>query len=349
MEIRVYNPQMEFLGVIENQTSLTWERAYNEAGGFELHVPVTDYVIGLLQMGNLIWKRGSADAGVIESRVIKEQYNMHEITVSGRFLTSYMDRRLVRPTYNFSGKAEVAMRTMLSNAVSIPLVELETINDYAETIEFQATYKKLLSTEQKVAKASNFGFRFRPNFTQKKIVFEIYKGVDRSFTQSDNPRVVFSDDYANLNKAAYEENEQLYSNVCYVGGTGEGDQRTYVTAGDDTLTGLERREMFLNATDVSKDNLTTAQYQAALLQRGLDALDEHAQFISAECEVIPTGNFTYLNDYDVGDIVSVVKTDWGIASTLRITGITEVYENGTMTILPTFGTPLPTKINWEDD
>ena len=349
MEIRVYSPEMEFLGVIENQRSLVWDRAYNDAGNFELHVPVTGYGIGLLQIGNLIWKRGSADAGVIESRIIKEQYDMHEITVSGRFLTSYMDRRLVRPTYNFSGRAEVAMRTMLSNAVEIPLVQLETINNYEETIEFQATYKKLLSTVQKVAKSCNFGFRFRPDFTGKTITFEIYKGVDRSFSQADNPRVIFSDDFANLNKAAYEENEQLYSNVCYVGGQGEGSQRTYVTAGDDTLTGLERREMFLNASDVSSDNLTTAQYKAALLQRGLDALEEHSVFAIAECEVIPTGNYTYLEDYDVGDIVSVVKTDWGIASALRITGITEVYENGTMTIIPTFGTPLPTKVNWEDD
>lgn len=349
MEIRIYNPQMEFLGVIENQKSLLWNRTFNDAGDFQLIAPVTDYVISILQRGNLVWKRGAADAGVIESRVIREAYDTHEITVSGRFLTTYMDRRLVRPMFNFSGLAEVAMRTLLSNAAAIPLVQLETINNYAETIEFQATYKKLLSTVQKVAKASNFGFRFRPNFTAKTITFEIYKGVDRSFGQSDNPRVVFSDDFANLNKAVYEENDEIYSNVCYVGGQGEGSDRVYVTAGDDTITGLERREMFVNGSDISNEDLTTAQYEAALVQRGIDTLGDHAVFQTAECEVIPSGNFEYLTDYDVGDIVSVIKTDWGLKENLRITRISEVYENGTMTIMPTFGTPLPMKVNWEDD
>lgn len=349
MEIRIYNPQMEFLGVIENQRSLLWNRAFNDTGNFELHVPVTDYAISLLQRGNLVWKKGAVDAGVIEARMIEEAYDKREITLGGRFLTSYMDRRLVRPTFNFSGRAEVAMRTMLTNAVAIPLVQLGTLNDFTETIDFQATYKNLLSTEEKVAKASNYGFRFRPDFTNKTITFEIYKGVDKSFAQSDNPRVIFADDYSNLNKATWEENDQVYSNVCYVGGQGEGADRVYVTVGDDTLKGLERREMFANASDITQESLTLAQYKEKLSQRGIDTLEEHTQYQSAECEVLPYGNFEYLTDYDVGDIVSIVKSDWGIRQDLRITGISEIYENGTMTIAPTFGTPLPTKINWEDD
>ena len=349
MEIRIYDDAMNFQGIIENQTSLIWDRRYDETGSFELHVPITNYTIRLLQMGSLVWKRGAVDAGIIESRHIEEDADTREIVASGRFLTAYMDRRLIRPTFNFTGKAEVAMRTILTNAVAIPHVQLGTLRGITETIDFQATYKKLLSTEQKIAKQCQLGFRFRPDFTNKTITFEVYKGLDRSMAQSDRARVIFSEDFRNLNRAIFEENDQVYSNVCYVGGKGEGSERVFVTVGDTTSTGLERREVFVNGSDISDENLTNAQYLEALRQRGREKLAEMAYYQSVECEAIPYGNFEYGVDYDLGDIVTIKKESWGVGENLRLFGVTEVYENGTSTIQPIFGNPVPETANWEDD
>ena len=349
MEIRIYDSNMDFQGIIENQRSLLWNRQYNETGDFELHAPVTPYNINLLKRGNLVWKRGSVDAGIIEGLHIEEDADLNEIVASGRFLTAYMDRRLVRPTYNFSGRAEVAMRTILTNAVAIPHVQLGTLMGHLETIEFQATYKKLLSIEQKIAKQTQLGFRFRPDFTNKTITFEVYKGLDRSMGQSDRARVIFSEDFRNLNRAIYEENEQVYSNVCYVGGKGEGADRVYVTVGATTSTGLARREVFVNGSDISDENLTNDQYLEKLRQRGRDKLAECALYNSVECEAIPYGNFEYLKDYDLGDIVTIRKESWDIGENLRLSGVTEVYENGTQTIQPVFGDPVPVTANWEED
>ncbi len=349
MEIRIYDSNMDFQGIIENQRSLLWNRQYNETGSFEMHVPVTQYTINLLQIGNLVWKRGAVDAGIIEELRIEEDYDTNEIIASGRFLTAYMDRRLVRPTVNFSGLAEAGMRQILSGAVAIPRVQLGTLQRFAEAIEFQATYKNLLSMEQKIAKQAQFGFRFRPDFTAKTITFEVYKGVDRSMGQSDRARVIFSEDFRNLNKAVYEENDQVYSNVCYVGGKGEGASRVIVTVGDTSSTGLARRELFLNASDISDTDLTDAQYREKLRQRGRDKLAECARYNSVECEAIPYGNFEYLKDYDLGDIVTIKKESWDIAQNLRLSGVTEVYENGMQTIQPVFGEPVPVTANWEED
>ena len=99
MEVRVYNAGMNFLGLIENQTSVLWNRKYFEAGSFEMHVPVTANNIGLIKMGNLVWKRGAVEAGVIEEIIIEQNEFKNEIKASGRFLESYMSRRLIRPTY----------------------------------------------------------------------------------------------------------------------------------------------------------------------------------------------------------------------------------------------------------
>lgn len=349
MEIRIYDDEMNFQGIIENQRSLLWNRQYNETGSFELHAPVTAYNISLLRMGNIVWKKGAVDAGIIESRHMEEDVDTREIVVSGRFLTAYMDRRLIYPTYNFSGKAEVAMRAILSNAVAIPKVTLGALQGYGETIEFQATYKKVLSTMQKIAKQCQLGFRFRPDFTAKTITFEVYKGLDRSAEQSDRARVFFSEEYKNLNRAVFEENDQIYSNVCYVGGKGEGASRVIVTVGDTTAQGLERREVFVNGSDVVSDDLTDAQYREKLRQRGLEKLAECAYYSSVECEAIPYGNFLYLRDYDIGDIVSVKKESWQVSQSLRLSGVTEVYEDGTQKIQPVFGNPVPETADWEDD
>lgn len=348
MEIRIYNPEMDFIGVIENQSSLQWVRRYSESGEFELHVPVTDSSIKLLKLNNLVWKRGAEDAGVIESIYIEETTLKNEITAKGRFLTSYMDRRLIRPTFNFSGKVEIAMRTILSNAVAIPRVQLGPLQGFDDEVEFQATYKNLLLYESKLAKSATLGYRFRPDFTNKVITFEIFKGLDRSIHQSDRNRVIFSEEYSNISEADYEENNQIYSNICYVGGQGEGDQRTYVTVGDDTLIGLERRETYKNGSDISSDDLTQAEYLAKLEQRGYEALDENALYNYFECKTVPEGNFKYRTNYDLGDIITVNKVNWGIAQDLRLSEIREVYEYGNEVIEPTFGNPLPETIDWED-
>ena len=349
MEVRVYDATLNFKGISENQTSFIWTRRYFESGEFRIYLPLTDDNLKLYKLGNLVTYRGANEAGVIEDLTLRYTSTERVIIAEGRFLTSYMDRRLVRPTLNFSGKVEVAMRKMLTDAVPIPLVELGELNGFEETIEFQATYRNLLTMEEKLSKGANIGFRFRPDFTEKKIYFETYKGLDKSRSQRDRAFVEFSDMFDNLNSVENRQNDQLLKNVGYVGGEGEGSARTYIIVGDDSLTGLERREVFIDAKDISSDDITQAEYLAALRTRGLEKMEEHVFSNSYECATIPSGNFKYKKDYDLGDIVTIKKSDWGLNTTQRITEIQEVYEHGSATIVPTFGSPLPTKINMEDE
>lgn len=349
MEIRVYDANLNFKGISENQTSFVWTRKYFEPGNFRVYLPLTDDNLKIYRLGNLVTYRGANEAGVIEDLILRNTSTERVIIAEGRFLSSYMDRRLVRPTLNFTGKVEVAMRKMLTDAVAIPLVQLGTLNGFDETIDFQATYKNLLSMEEKLSKGSNIGFRFRPDFTQKVIYFETYKGLNKARNQTDRAFVEFSDMFDNLNSVENRQNNQLLKNVGYVGGEGEGSGRTYIIVGDDTLTGLERREVFIDAKDISSDDITQVEYLAALRTRGLEKMEEHVFSNSYECATIPTGNFEYKKDYDLGDIVTIKKKSWGLNTNLRITEIQEVYEHGSATIVPTFGSPLPTKINMEDE
>ena len=341
MEIRIYDSELYFQGVMENQTSLIWNRKYFEAGNFELYTPITEDNLKLMKKGNIIWMRGSDDAGVIEDIKLEESNDKNEITAKGRFLSSYMDRKLIKGVKNFKGTVENAMRELYSDD-PIPLVELGELQDFPETVEFQVSYKNLLTYENKLARSGALGFRFKPKFDERKILFEIYKGVDRTTAQGINNRVIFSESYNNLNNAIYRENTQLYKNVAYVGGEGG----KIVVVGD--AEGLERREIFVDAKDIQSDGLSSAEYEALLRTRGEEALANNRIENTFECNTGADANFQYKKNYDLGDIVTVKKKKWDIAVNERITEIREIYEFGGRRIEPTFGDALPESIDWSD-
>jgi hypothetical protein len=337
---------MDFQGVLESQRSLIWLRKYFEPGCFELYIPITNDSLKLIKKENLIWIKGYKEAAVIEDRKLEDSTKKKAFTVKGRFLSSYMDRRIIKGTVNFSGKVEVAMRQLLSSVTPIPRVKLGELQGFEETVEFQVTYKNLLEYEEKLSKSSGLGFRFRPDFDEKVIYFEIYKGTDRTSSQGVNNRVTFAETYKNLNNTIYRENEQLYKNVALVGGVGEGSERTIVQVG--TASGLELREIFVDAKDISKDGLTDEQYKAALIARGQEKLADNIISTSFECDTGADVNFVYKQHYDLGDIVTIKKKDWGITLDQRITEVREVHENGGRIIEPTFGDSLPESIDWSD-
>lgn len=346
MEVRIYGRDLYRKGQIENQTSLIWTRKFYEPGTFELHAPITDENLYLLQKDNIIGKKGSAEAGIIEDIEKEESDIKNEITVKGRFLSSYMDRRLIKKTVNFSGKTEVAMRQLYSGVVPLPLVELGNLNGFPESVEFQVTMKNLLTYESKLSRAGAIGFRFRPDFRERKIVFETYQGKDRTFNQHENNRVIFSESHNNLNNAIYRYNNQNLKTFAIVGGQGEGDARTYYELGGGE--GYDLREIFVDAKDINPDGLTAAQYKAALLQRAQEALNDAIASETLESETDAAINFVYKEDYDLGDIVTVRKKKWNLYMNQRITELSEVYEYGGMTVVPTFGDPLPEKIKWDE-
>lgn len=344
MELRIFDAEMNLQGIVENQTSLIWTRRYRKPGSFELHVPITGTNLALLKEGNLIWKKGSLEAGVVEDIRLEESHTTNSMIVKGRFLESYMDRRLIRGTISFNGNIEEAMMLLLNSVVEIPKVVIGKFNFWADTIAFQITCKNLLDQMQKVALCSNTGFRFRPDFNERKIVFETYRGIDRTMSQGVASRVIFSESYNNLNNTIYQHNDQLLKTLAYVGGEGEGADRIYVTVGGGE--GLELRELFVDAKDIRKENLSDAEYIELLVQRGMEKLAENTIAESFECDTGADVNFKYKQDYDLGDIVTIRKRAWGITQDQRIEEIQEIYEYGQMRVVPTLGTPLPETVDW---
>lgn len=347
MEIRVYNAELYRIGQIENQISLIWTRKFFEAGNFEIHAPITPKNLSLLAAGNIVSIKGAKEAGVIEDIEKEESDIKNEITVKGRFLSSYTDRRIIHGTVNYdNAKIEEVMRALVSYCEPIPLVELGELHGYTPRVSFQATYRNLQTVLTKIAKYGLIGYRFTPDFDAHEIIFDTMQGVDHSFAQSANNRVIFSEDYNNLTNAIYKYNDKALKTKAIVGGQGEGAARVVVEVGGGS--GLGLREVFVDARDLSPEDLTTEQYKDVLKQRGYEELQKDITAESLECETAPNINFTYKTDYDLGDIVTVKKKSWGLYMNQRITEIQEVYEYGGGYVVPTLGDPLPETIDWGD-
>ena len=348
MELKIYSSSLERKGIVENFRSLIWLRKYYEPGTFELHVPLTETNLSLLGMGTIITKNESEEAGIIEDIRLSDDPEDREMIVSGRFLSSLFDRRLVKNTFSFTGLTETAMHTLVNNVTSIPLVEDGTTHGYAPTVTFQVTMKELLAVLTKLSKASGIGYRLYPDFANKKMIFQTYVGTDRSLSQSANERVIFSEGFQNLSGSEYTRNDQLLKTYAVVGGEGKGSNRVYVEVGGGT--GLDLREVFVDAKDVRSDQFaTTEKYREALQQRGINKLTSSIEAESIEFETIPNSNFIYKENYDLGDIVTVQKESWGIDIDYRVTEIQETYENGGMTVSLTLGNALPDRVEWEDE
>ncbi|MDL2252667.1 siphovirus ReqiPepy6 Gp37-like family protein [Ruminococcaceae bacterium OttesenSCG-928-I18] len=349
--IRVYSPQLLFQGIIEDHDSLLWKRRYYEPGEFELKAPITDHNRNLLRPGNILTLRNAGEAMFIEDLENEDTSNAKQLVRAGRALSAYFDFRRIgtplNPTAYFSGPVEDAMHFLINFCAPLPLVELGNVQGFPEVVEFQATMKNLSSYLTKLSRASGIGYRLRPDFKQKKLFFETYKGVDRTLSQGVNSRVIFSEAYENLNEVRYRYNDQLFATEVVVGGEGEGTDRVYVTIGGGS--GLQLRQGFCDAKDLRSDNLSPAQYRANLRQRGLEWMAGHCINESLEFKTDPTVNFNYREHYDLGDLVTAEKREWEQQVDQRLTELQETYEHGGMSVDPTMGDPLPESIDWRDE
>jgi hypothetical protein len=346
MELYIYSPDIELQGVIDGYSSLRWRRRFFEPGEAELHCKASAENLALLRPDNIIHRLDRKEAAIIEGVSVEGE----EITATGRMGSSMLDRRIITPTINFSGKVEDAMRKAVSdNAIvarPLPHLVLGDTAGLTPACTFQATYKTVLSVCEALAKAAPLGFRVRLDVPGKQWIFEVYDGVDRSVTQHGRPYVLFSNEYENITGAEYTFNATGYANYAYVAGQGEGSARVVVELNQ--TDGEPRRELWVDARDLQQaDGQTDADYRAQLIQRGTEKLAEAKKSESFTAVAVNTSNFAYLTDWDLGDIVSFEK--WGIRLDERITEVEEVDENGVIVITPTCGSPLPETLNSGDD
>lgn len=205
-------------------------------------------------------------------------------------------------------------------------------------IDNQYTGDCLYDVVKGLCEENNIGFKIVLT-DENKFAFSLYAGVDRSYEQTENPYVVFSPNFENIINSNYYSSRASFRNVTLVAGEGEGASRRTVIVG--SASGLDRRELFTDARDISSDTedgtLSDAEYMAQLRTKGLKNLADHIVTTAFEGEVEVTRLFKYGEDFFIGDIVQIAN-EYGNEGSAYISELVISNSEEGLSIYPTFKT-----------
>lgn len=262
MNLFVLDKNLDVVAIVDVYTSLIWTDRYQEAGDFELHLPVDRNALQTLKQDYYLWRNDSEHTMIIEKLEIKSDPETgNDLIVTGRSLESILDRRVIWGLKSLSGNFQNGVKTLLDECLINPskperkienfIFEASTDTRITDlTIDTQYTGDNLYDTICALCKERDLGFKVTLN-DNKQFVFKLYSGDNRSYDQFENPYVVFSPNFDNLLDCNYMESDQPLKNVTLVGGEGEGKERRYTAVGNSV--GMDRREIFTDARDLSSD------------------------------------------------------------------------------------------------
>lgn len=358
---KVDDNTFENIGEINKYSSLIWPDKFNGYASFELWAPITEENSEYFKKGNILWCGGD-NAAVVE--IVKsaiDDKGTKTFNVKGRTLEMLLTTRIIWGTYNASNKyVSTAMYEIVKqNCINptnasrkIPYLECAEDKQIGGKMSIQKTGGEVYDILTTIASSKDVGFNvlFRPK--EKKLIFEVVDGVDRTIEQSEVDPVEFSTDLEDILSSSYYTNNQDEKNVAFVQGEGAGASRTSQISGNNALEGFNRRELYVDARDlqsetVNEDGTTTLltqdEYMAALKNRGDDKLSECEVTETFEAQIRVFGDIQYEfgKDYQKGDKVTIRDEQLNIVVSARITEVEEEFDEEYALVL-TFGYSYPT-------
>lgn len=340
----VLNTNFERLAELDDYISFIWTGRFYKPGDFEVCIDIKHSQY--LQIGYYIQRKNDDHLGIIE----KIQYQRTEesqeiIIVSGRLIQSILARRVISTQTQITGRVTSAIGMLINENIMNPVNVLRKIPNVTftnnsvstATMDAQYTGENLLETTNSLCETYSVGIDCVLD-AHNNFAFSLYDGVDRSYNQSANPYIVFSEDYDNLLTSEYDENYEAYVTDVLVGGEGEGIKRTMIWSSKSPKSGLARYETFLDAsTAVTNEQIITqATYEKQLEGLGYELVTDYTAAFSGEVDF--TG-VRYGIDLDLGDIVTIENKRWGMLLNSRLIEVIEsIGEDGAYSVVPTFGT-----------
>lgn len=347
MEIYILNRELNIVGVISTYDSILWTENVHEPGYIKAVFVFTEKMNKLLQRGYLLYKTDEVQPAVITRKTLKlNKYGQQTITVQGYMATRYFRQRIIWKKMIMKGTPEQLMRQMVKEqlitpedeARRMPLIELGELQNFnMDEVEKQITYDNLQEALTDMSKTTELGYRLRLDYARKKLVFEVYRGTNR--TQGTEHPCIFTRKFKNVFTQEYNEDEGNYNNVCLVGGPGQDTDRVLVTVGSGS--GLDRYEMFYNAAGYSENGITDAVLREQLRQKGLEKMS--AYYIAKAFEV--KINKEKAMKFELGDYVTCADTEWGITVDTQVKVIQKGYSKTEASYVITLGDDVPTLIN----
>lgn len=370
-------------GPIDDFVSLVWREQYSTCGTFTLVLPMQRDLFSAALTAAYLEVRGRTGLGRVEKVTFTGGESGGTMTVSGRMAESLLSDRIIPRGTVVSGNLCAALEAVVhANAGAgagdraIPCLTVRTSQELTDaagqvlSVDDHVNGRVLDEWLYEVLAAHGASYRMVPDFAAGVLVFEIYRGLDRTQTQEDNAYAVFSASFSSAGEFDFLSDRSDARNFAYIAGEGEGDDRVVVTLDLRTSPDEERRELYIDARDLRSDEgeekLGAAEYRELLLARGRQRLGSHKHILTLGgaaasytedvggtsaapawgAALAPVGG-RYASSmicgvhYALGDLCDIASETLGMVWSERVTAVTYIYEGTSVRVEPVFGAAYP--------
>lgn len=351
--------------ICDSFSSLLWDVEYYSCGKFEIYIAATPNNLRTFKKGRIIGRSDDKrHYGIIEKiQLNADAENGDYLTVSGRFLMSFLSRRIIFPIQKFTSETsyyEIVKRVVWRNCLSdkspgerlrnLPGLKISEFSSpcWQKTAQLQVSYENLMEWVYKICEivggTANIRLEKSTN-DEYSLVFELSQGTDRSVLQNENPHIIFSDTYNNLLSFDYMLDTTDYSNFAHIFGQGEGLQRKSATLYNGKLPRyFDRYEIYIDARDLSDEEQVNGEtteipkneYTAMLQERGKEKLVSITEK-SESTIAVNDRQYRYNRDYFLGDYVTVQHDRFGLKQPkIQLVGMIESFDQNGYSLTPTF-------------
>lgn len=336
--------------ILDSFIYLMTERNYYKANKFSMSYPLSTEAVKLLKPDTVLLINGCFY--YIDNET-SEDATSGILKVAGNSLMAKSKTRIVLRNYNRSARPELIAHDHLNNEVINPSDNKRKINYLklkptgtltSSSIQYQNSYGIVQEEVEELCLTYDFGFKeTASSIVAPENTIQFFKGRDLS------NMVEFTTDFDNLLSESFESSNFDEMTTAIVFGEGEGTARKSVRL-NDNLSGLERKELYVDARDLQKTTddvtLTDAQYNDTLKARGNKELAERVSTLLVKGDInLNSDLFKFGRDYDVGDRVRISSKVFGLSKTALLAGVEETWDEKGHHMTPIWENESPTIID----
>lgn len=227
--------------------------------------------------------------------------------------------------YSLINNADLSIGTMLLTfsyqSQYEPFLRLGTYPEESRSSVYEIVEgENLQAYAESLLQSFRMGLKARFEESERLIYFDIFQGENKTLGQTEKRPVIFSRNMDALTGFNITESSKSKKTIIKVKGkVNNSDTPFYAEAGAGS--GITRLESFQSLNDVA--TYSGADYVQSLAQTGELVLNGFERVIDAE---IDAKTYKYRQDYNVGDLVTIVIDDFALSYNVRVLEVCESYD-----------------------
>lgn len=310
MRLNLYDKQMNRIAIIGGQfVSVFWSEGYNTVEPFTLELQATEEFKRKVRPECYVGRDDRKTLMVVKTVKIEDG----KIIATGKQAARCLDDVPFVGTIEKDRLVADAIREAYESGEGY---EGFTFGESTPEVAYghQISNKSILELCETMGQDTDLGFRAVRSGGN--ILVEFYR-------PEEDPNLKYSETLGNLTVDSLLLSTEKLKNHAIVLGAGEGAERSRVEV--DQSGGGQKLSLIVDARDITREETDTDEsYQAKLEARGAEKLRERKK--TWECVFTPLAS-DFGRRFDLGDILTVILTDYALKLKARVARFTQIEQN----------------------